>query len=342
MSRRVFMRRAGVAGAMAAGTGYFAFAPENAPGSLKDITGRRSERPPERFRLPDFRVHKPRGMIHDIGVARGKRTADSAFFAIEQKRSLLRAALDAIGGIQHYVKPGDIVLVKPNVAFDRAPTLGATSDPEMVGELVRLLYEDARASEVRVADNPIESPADCFRTTKIGPAVEAAGGRVILPQERFIKELYTPGAELLEHWPIFASPFEGAHKVIGLAPVKDHVLCGASIGLKNWMGLLCGTRNQFHDRIHTVISDLAIVFKPTLTIIDGTRILARNGPTGGDIANIDHGDTVLAGLDPIAMDAWAFEHCLGRGENYPQYLTLAEKKGAGRVDWTGRVNEISS
>ncbi len=340
LTRRAFIQRTALAGAATAGIGYLAFAPENAPLSLKDATGARDIPPVAPFQLPSYRVAKPTRVPHDIGIARGtRRSGDS--FTRDEKRALLKAALDAVGGIEHYVKPGETVLVKPNVAFDRWAILGATSDPEMVAELVRILLDDARALEVRIADNPIESPADCFRTTGIGPAAEAAGATVILPHERFIRTAHTPGATLLDNWPIFARPFEGADKVIGLCPVKDHVLTKASIGLKNWMGMLAGTRNRFHDQIHEVISDLALVVRPTLTIIDGTRVLARNGPTGGDVSNVDPGDVVLAALDPVAADAWAYRHCLKRDDDLPHYLHLAEQKGCGRLDTTGRTREVT-
>ncbi len=347
MSRRVFMGRVSIAGAIAAGAGYIALAPDDAPLSRKDSNGLRSIVPPAPFRLDDYRVAKPAKLAQDIGVARGE-PQRAGHYSISEKRALLKSAIDAIGGIEHYVKRGDIVLVKPNVAFDRSAVLGATSDPEFVGQLIDLLYRDARAAEVRVADNPIESPADCFRKTGIGAATETAGGLVYIPENRTVSMNHTfsvvntPRATLLRDWPIFTRPFEGVNKVIGISPVKDHVLCQASIGIKNWMGMLGGQRNKFHDTIHEVISDLTLVFRPTLTIVDGTRVLAENGPTGGDVAYVRNGDVVAAGLDPVALDAWAFEHCLGRGRSYPRYLALAEEKGGGQMAWEDRISEVAA
>jgi uncharacterized protein (DUF362 family) len=240
------------------------------------------------------------------------------------------------------VQPGDIVLVKPNVAFDRAPALGATTQPELLERLIRMLLVDCRAQEVRVADNPIESPADCFAKTGIRRAAETAGGRVYLPDSNAFKVLNTPGARLIESWPFFHRPFTNVDKVIGLSPVKDHNLCHASMGLKNWYGLLGGVRNRFHQDIHEIVSDLSIMMKPTLTILDGTRILMKNGPTGGDPSDVAPGDAVLAAVDPVAQDAWAFEHLLRRApDQRPRYLAKAEEKGAGRVDWRGRTREIT-
>jgi uncharacterized protein (DUF362 family) len=328
MDRRTFFRRLTTAGGIAGGVGYLALAPENWPLSLKDPTGHRSEPKPTPFQLKDFRVEKP-ALMADVGVGRQGSSAQK-----------LRAALDAVGGITHYIKPGDIVLVKPNVAFDRAPNLGATSNPELLKELIHILLVDCRAQEVRVADNPIESPPDCFAKSKIRPATEQAGGRVYLPDSNSFKMLNTPGAALIENWWFFHRPFTNVDKVIGLAPVKDHNLCSASMGMKNWYGLLGGTRNQFHQDIHGIVSDLSIMIRPTLTILDGSKILMENGPTGGDPSNVKEGDAVIVSLDPVACDAWAFEHLLERGREYPRYLYMAEEKGSGKIDWTGRVKEV--
>jgi len=238
-------------------------------------------------------------------------------------------------------EPGDIVLVKPNVAFDRAPALGATSQPALIEALINLLLVDCRAQEVRVADNPIESPADCFMKTGLRKATEKAGGRVYLPDSNAFKLLNTPGATLITEWWFFHRPFTNVDKVIGVAPVKDHNLCYASMGIKNWYGLLGGRRSQFHQDIHEIVSDLSIMIRPTLTILDGTKILMENGPTGGDPSNVVNGDVVMASLDPVAQDAWAFKNLLRRDPNeLPEYLHKSEAKGSGRVDYTGRLKVI--
>lgn len=328
IDRRTLFKRIAAAGGVAGAASYLALAPENWPLSLRDSTGLRSIPREKPFTLRDYRVEKPFGKP-DVGIGRQG-----------SPREKLLAALDAIGGLQHYIKPGDIVLVKPNVAFDRAPNLGATSNPELVELLVNMLLVDCRAQEVRVADNPIESPADCFEKSKVRFATEKAGGRVYLPDSNAFKMLNTPGAKLIERWWFFHRPFTNVDKVIGLAPVKDHNLCHASMGIKNWYGLLGGTRNQFHQDIHEIVSDLSIMIRPTMTILDGTHILMQNGPTGGDPSNVKPGDAVIASVDPVAADAWAFEHLLERGREYPRYLFKAEEKGSGLVNWEGRVRIV--
>lgn len=328
VTRRQVIQRTSAVAIAGAAAGYVTLAPSTSPWSLRDDSGLLSLPTINPFTLPDFRVSKAMG-AGDVGIGRGGE--------LEEK---LRKAIDAVGGIRHFVSPGDIVLVKPNVAFDRSPILGATTDPELVSTLIRMLLVDCRAAEVRIADNPIESPADCFAKSGIQYAAQTAGAQVYLPDGNAFDELRTDGATLIPTWSFFKRPFNDVNKVIGIAPVKDHNLCHASMGIKNWYGLLGGRRNQFHQDIHEIVSDLSIMIKPTLTILDGTHVLMANGPTGGDPANVKNAGAIVAGIDPVAMDAWAYEHLLDRIGTL-DYLRKAEEKGSGRVDYRGRLKEIS-
>lgn len=338
MTRRQLLGRLGAAAGLAGATGYVSFAPDKWSGSLRDVTGRLSEPRVKPFSLPNekFKVEKPAGAA-DVGVARNPR-GESGEYTKDELAKMFLAAVDQVGGLKHYIKPGDIVMVKPNVAFDRSPNLGATSNPLILETLINLLLIDCKAQEVRVADNPIESPPDCFRKSGVEQAAILGGGRVYLPDSNSFKMLHSPGTVLIENWWFFGRPFMNVDKVIGLAPVKDHNLCHASMGIKNWYGLLGGTRNQFHQDIHEIVSDLSVMLKPTLTILDGTNVLMQNGPTGGDPSNVKKGDMIMAGVDPVALDAYANKHALERDE-LPEYLYKAEAKGSGKVDYTGRVRE---
>ena len=140
-SRRDVIKRMLALGGIGAAGAYLAFAPEDFPGSLRDHSGLRGMPVESPFQLPDFRV-EPANRSVQVGVGRGG-----------DARTMLLKALDAVGGLKHFIQPGDVVLVKPNVAFDRSPNLGATTNPAIIDTLVRLLLIDARAAEVRVADN---------------------------------------------------------------------------------------------------------------------------------------------------------------------------------------------
>ena len=84
----------------------------------------------------------------------------------------------------------------------------------------------------------------------------------------------------LDVWPVFV-PLVEADKVINLPVAKVHVLSSLTLGMKNWIGAVGGRRNALHQDIHLTIVDLAQFFNPTVTLIDATRIMIANGPSGG-------------------------------------------------------------
>jgi len=256
-----------------------------------------------------------------LSIARGQDVA-----------KMVLAALQPCGGMTTFVQPGDVVLVKPNVGFASSPSIGATTSPALVEAVVRECVQ-AGASRVIVADNPIATPATAFVKSKISSAAERAGAEVMLPsQPDFVNVEVRPGkpdprrGESLGRWPIFFKPIERADKVIGLPTVKDHNLCSASLSMKNWYGLLGGRRDQFHQAIDNIVSDLGLMVSPTLTIADGTRVLMRSGPTGGRRSDLKPAHTIVAALDPVACDAWCYETLLERDPAKLKYLEMAETK----------------
>ena len=317
MPRRAFLRRIIRSAALSLGVGAFGLA-------LLDRRGPPGDAPPaQRPVLPDYSLPAQAGRLAVAhGTARGR--------GIER-------AVRALGGMQAFVRPRERVLIKVNAAFATPPALGATSHPEAVAQVIRMCRE-AGAAEVRVADNPINDPEACFELSGIGPAARAAGGRLVLPKAEYFQSYSLPGGRLIRNWPLFYEPLQWADRVIGLAPVKDHHRSGASLTLKNWYGLLGGRRNVFHQEIHAIILELAMLIKPTLVILDGTRSMLRNGPTGGSLTDLAPTNTVIAGTDPVAVDALGAT-LLGRSAESLPHLAMAAAKGLGRVAYRD-VNPI--
>lgn len=256
--------------------------------------------------------------------------------------AMVRAGIGALGGIERFIRPGDIVVVKPNAAFDRGPALGATTSPEVLESVVKLVRE-AGAKQVRVADNPINQPEGCFHKSGLAAAAARAGAELVMPTPDSFQPLAVgrrregetvSGArgEALDVWPMFHQPFRDATKVIGIAPCKDHNLCGASLTMKNWYGLLGGRRNQFHQQIHGIISDFPLMIQPTFVVLDATRILTKNGPTGGSVADVRAGDTIVIGTDMVAVDSYGYT-LFERRQPPPEYLAKAAGRGLGTDDW---------
>jgi len=322
-SRRRLLKQAGAVAGLAALGSYASLAPPLWPGSLKDVDGERGKPVEPVRRLPEggYAV-EPMANAAYLGVARG-----------ENVEAMLRSAIDSIGGLRRFIKTGDVVLIKPNVAFERSAALGATSNPEVVSALIRIVRA-AGAAEVRVCDNPIESPESCFARSGIRKASLNEDARLFLPNHNAFETLNTPGATWIEKWPFFWQPFQGVTKVIGVSPVKDHNLCRASMTTKNWYGLLGGRRNQFHQDIHGIIADLALMLRPTFVVLDGTRVLYRSGPTGGSLDDVRPGKTIAASTDSICADSFGWDDLLQRkGEDLPDYFRRCAERGLGTPDW---------
>lgn len=243
----------------------------------------------------------------------------------------LRKALKAMGTLAAFIKKGDRVLLKVNAAFATPPIICATTHPDLVAEMARMCF-NAGASSVTVTDNPINDPTSCFQLTGIRQKAEAAGAKILVPGENNFEPISLSGGKLIQNWPVLFEPLEQADKLIGMAPVKDHHRSGASMSMKNWYGLLGGRRNVFHQDVHNIIKELALMVKPTLVVLDGTATMMQNGPTGGSLADLKPTDTMIVATDQVAADAFGAT-LLERSPESLAFIKKAEAAGAGTSDW---------
>ena len=229
-----------------------------------------------------------------------------------------------------FVARGETVVIKPNVAWDRLPEQAATTNPEVVAELVRLCRA-AGAGSVIVTDVTCNEAAACFDRSGIGRAAKAAGAEVVLPERRLFAEVDLQGATL-RGWPVL-EPFLEADKLINVPIAKHHGLTGVTLGMKNWYGMIGGDRGRLHQRIHESICDLAAFAKPTLTVLDAYRVLVRGGPTGGSLDDVELKGTVVAGTDGVAIDAYAAKAWWDLDLPRLRFLRLAAERGIGRANF---------
>jgi uncharacterized protein (DUF362 family) len=243
-------------------------------------------------------------------------------------KALLKT-LDAIGGIKRFVQPGERITIKPNVGWDRKPAQAANTNPELVGEMVRQCL-NAGAVDVIVTDVTCNDARRTFLRSGIRGAAEKAGAKVILPiDDDFVK--VDLGGKLLTTWPVLKYFLE-TDRLINMPIVKHHSLSTCTIGMKNLYGILGGLRNQLHQQIDQSIVDLAAFTPPTLTVVDATHVLLRNGPQGGSLGDVAVENSVVCATDQVAADSRASEFLGIKGENV-SHITLAEKSGLGRVDY---------
>jgi uncharacterized protein (DUF362 family) len=247
-----------------------------------------------------------------------------------EPRALVQKALENLGGIRRFIGNQDVVVIKPNIAWDRTPEQAANTNPEVVAEVVRQCWQ-AGAKRVIVTDVSCNEPRRCFQRSGIQAAARAEGAEVILPDPELYREVDLGGV-VLKSWPVF-TPFLEADKIINLPIAKHHILTGATLGMKNWYGILGGERNRLHQQIHQSLVDLASFMLPTLTMIDCYRILLRNGPTGGNLEDVATKKTMVAGTDPVALDAYVAKAYWNLDPEHMPYLHMAAARGLGTVDF---------
>jgi len=252
----------------------------------------------------------------DLVVARGPSPA-----------RITRAAVDAFGGMSRFVSRGDVVVIKPNIGWDRTPEYAATTNPEVVGTLVRLCFE-AGAKKVKVFDHTVSSPRRAYKQSGIADAASAAGAEVSFVEDRKFREMKIQG-DVLKSWPLYTEVFE-ADKVINVPIAKVHGTSVLTLGMKNWMGVMGGYRGRIHQRIDACLVDMARTVRPALVVLDAVRILVANGPTGGDLADVRLLNTVAVGRDQVAVDAFG-STLFGLKEDALGFVRLGHQAGLGNM-----------
>jgi len=248
----------------------------------------------------------------------------------------LNRALAAVGGIDGFIRPGEKIAIKPNCAWDRTPEQAANTNPELVGELVRLCIA-AGAASVVVVDSTCHDAKRAFERSGIGAAAREAGASIAHQESAGTVQLELGGTRL-GAWDVLR-PLAEADRVINVPIVKHHSLTGATLGMKNWFGAVVGRRSQLHQRIHQVCAELGAVFRPTLTVVDATRILTGDGPTGGSLSLVRVLDQIAVATDPVAADAWGAS-LLERETHELPHLEIAGRLGLGSADWRSLVEVV--
>ena len=243
-------------------------------------------------------------------------------------KELIEKVFEAAGGITRFISRGDVVVIKPNISWARGPNLAATTNPEVLESVIELCY-NAGAKKVRIADNTIHDARRCFAITGAGMVAKKTNADLVYPRSSLMKRMKIRGHRL-DVWPVFV-PLVEADKIINLPVAKDHVLSTLTLGMKNWIGAVGGRRSALHQDIHQTIVDLALFFKPAVTLIDATRIMTKNGPSGGSLSDVAVKNTLILSDDPVAADALA-ARLFDRRPEQIGFIRLAQKHNLGTYD----------
>jgi uncharacterized protein (DUF362 family) len=259
----------------------------------------------------------------DIAVAKGSPAAAT------------RAAVELLGGMGRFVRSGQRVVIKPNMSFDNPPEMGTTTHPEVISTLAAMCRE-AGAEKVLILDHTLRGAEACLENSGIQAACRQVPGSSVQAMDTPLGFVSTeiPNAGHFTHTEVMRQVLES--DVLIAAPVaKHHGSTGVSLSMKGMMGLIAN-RSQMHWQydLHTSIVDLCRLLKADLTVIDVTRALTTNGPSGpGEVVTLNK---VVASRDMVAADAQAVSMVPWYGQRIPpskvKHIRLAHEWGLGRMD----------
>lgn len=245
---------------------------------------------------------------------------------------LTEQAIDGLGGMKRFVKRGDVVWVKPNIGWDRAPELAGNTNPEVVKTLVRMCF-DAGAKAVKIGDNPVHAAAKTYPASGIVDAVKPLGAQMIFLDKNRFKDTAI-GGERIKNLLLYPDIID-CDLVINVPIVKHHVLANATICMKNYMGVM-DNRAPFHQDFAACLADLTRFMKPRLCVLDAVRVLKDHGPSGGRPEDVAVRTTVAAGVDIVALDALGLE-LLGKDpaetKKAAAILKNAQEVGLGKMNY---------
>jgi uncharacterized protein (DUF362 family) len=246
---------------------------------------------------------------------------------------LVGDAVQSLGGMKKFVNPNEVVVVKPNMAFDRTPDLAANAHPVVVRKVVELCLE-AGAKKVKVLDRTVNDARRVYANSGIQAAVEdIKDPRAVVEfvDERKFVEIAVPKAKSLKKWTFYQDILE-ADRFINIPIAKQHSEARVTMAMKNMMGAIGGWRGRCHIGLHQNIADMNLVLRADLTILDATRVLTQGGPSGGRPEYVQVRNMVVAGVDPVAIDAWGTVKLFDLQPSDIGYIVQGHELGLGEMD----------
>ncbi len=244
-------------------------------------------------------------------------------------------AIASLGGMAKYVKKGQKVVVKPNIGWDVSPERAGNTNPKLVGRIIRHCF-DAGASEVYVFDNTCDAWKLCYKNSGIEKAVKDAGGKIVPGNtENYYQTVQIPKGKRLKEARVHELILN-SDVFINVPVLKHHSSASISLAMKNLMGVVWDRRYWHRNDLHQCIADFVTWRKPTLNVIDGYRVMLRNGPRGVSEADVVLMKQLIVSADIVAADAAATMVFGSKPEDIP-HIRIANDMKLGTMDLT-RLN----
>jgi uncharacterized protein (DUF362 family) len=262
----------------------------------------------------------------------------------EDPKAMVKKAIAELGGMKKFVSRGDVVVIKPNMAWVRKPETAANTNPDVVVGLVEMAF-DAGAKEVKIFDRTDRKPEDCYATSGIADAARKVGAKTFLQKElETVKVPFKNAVHLKES--LITKAALDCDCFINVPVAKHHRTPILTLAMKNHLGVTDDDHQKaWHTNLNQAIADFALHFQPKLTVLDAYRILLRNGPSGGNLADVQLAKKCIVGTNQASVDAYGTTlfpmYC--KKPSDIGHIALAGKMGVGEIDLAKlRIREVKA
>ncbi len=270
------------------------------------------------------------GGLQAVGLPAAEGEYDLAAVRGGEAPDMFDKAMEALGGMKKFVKPGQKVLVKPNIGWDVPPERAGNTNPQLVARIVESCL-DAGASEVVVFDHTCDEGTRCYRNSQIEEFASEAGAKVIPGSaESFYEEVEIPQGKRLKTTKVHKELLD-TDVFINVPVLKNHNSTTVTLAMKNLMGVVWDRQFYHRNDLSQCIADFVTYRKPDLNIIDGYRMLTRNGPRGVSVSDVADLKALIAGKDIVSVDAAATK-MFGKEPHEINHIRIAHEMGLGSMN----------
>lgn len=270
------------------------------------------------------------GGLNAVGLPAEEGQYDLAAIRGGEAPDMFDKAMEALGGMSKFVKSGQKVVVKPNIGWDVPPERAGNTNPDLIARVVKSCL-DAGASEVVVFDHTCDQWDRCYRNSGLEESARNAGAKVVPGNnESFYREVSIPKGKSLKTAKVHRELIE-SDVFINVPILKHHGSTTVSLAMKNLMGVVWDRGFYHGNDLSQCIADFITYRKPDLNIIDGYRMMTKNGPRGVSVSDVSDLRALIAGKDIVAVDA-AATLMFGRKPGDINHIRIANEMGLGTME----------
>ncbi|MBN2099024.1 MAG: DUF362 domain-containing protein [Dehalococcoidia bacterium] len=270
----------------------------------------------------------------------------AAYLAVargDSPTTLVQRSISALGGIERFVRPGNDVIIKPNICGSgRTPEYATTTNPEVMAALVALCL-GAGARRVRVMDLPFASISGsdyAYDSSGIAEAVGKAGGEMEVMTKMKFQKTSIPSGQSITSCRVYQDILE-TDVLIDVPIAKHHGNTILTLGMKNLLGIVDDAPSYHTADLSERVVDLNTVVRPHLVVVDAIRILMNSGPTGGNLSDVKLMNTIIASHDIVAADSYGATLFGMTGNDLP-IVRGGARRGLGTTDLSSiKIEEIA-